>query len=86
MVALMLKSFAKVVETDRVVERECDNLQKICDQGKKLSYPLSSKENANTGAMKRKQPAKRQMRPIESVGRCTWVLATMILKHALSVI
>ena len=48
MVALWLKAYSEVVETAKVVEKECEDYQRIQDQDKKRSKPEGSqKENEN---------------------------------------
>ena len=55
MVALQLKAYSEVVETAKVVEKECEGYQKIRDQDKKISKPEESqKENENDKPFKKK--------------------------------
>ena len=55
MVALQLKAYSEVVETVKVVEKECEDYQKIRDQNKKRSKPEESqKENENDKPFKKR--------------------------------
>ncbi|XP_023871514.2 uncharacterized protein LOC111984125 [Quercus suber] len=55
MAALRLKAYSVVVETAKVVEKECEDYLKIQDQNKKRSKPEeSSKENENDKPFKKK--------------------------------
>ena len=55
MVALQLKAYFDVVGMVKVVEKECEDYQKIQDQNKKRSKPEESqKENENDKPFKKK--------------------------------
>ena len=55
MAALQLKAYSDVVETTKVVKKECEYYQKIRDQNKKRSKPEESqKENENDKPFKKK--------------------------------
>ena len=55
MATLRLKAYSKVVETTKVVEKKCEDYQKIRDQNKKKSKPKGSqKENENDKPLKKK--------------------------------
>ena len=54
MAALRLKICSEVVETAKVVKKECEDYQKIRDQNKKRSKPKESqKENENDKPFKK---------------------------------
>ena len=55
MASLRLKAYSEVVETAKVVEKECEDYQKIHDHNKKRSKPKGSqKENENDKPLKKK--------------------------------
>ena len=55
MAALRLKAYSEVVEMAKVVEKECEDYQKIRDQNKKRSKSEESqKENENDKPFKKK--------------------------------
>ena len=55
MATLQLKAYSEVVETVKVVEKECEDYQKIRDQNKKRSKPEESqKENENDKPFKKR--------------------------------
>ena len=55
MATLRLKAYSEVVETTKVVEKECEDYQRIRDQNKKRSEPEESqKENENDKPFKKK--------------------------------
>ena len=55
MASLRLKAYFEVVETAKVVEKECEDYQKIHDHNKKRSKPKGSqKENENDKPFRKK--------------------------------
>ncbi|XP_030948929.1 uncharacterized protein LOC115972826 [Quercus lobata] len=68
MAALRLKAYSEVVETAKVVERECEDYQRIRDQNKKRSKPEESqKENENEKPFKKKTTIELEPKVVQHV-------------------
>lgn len=68
MAALLLKAYFEVVEMAKVVEKECEDYQKIRDQNKKRSKPKESqKENENDRPFKKKTTIELEPKVVQQV-------------------
>ena len=68
MAALRLKAYSEVVETAKVVEKECEDYQRIRDQNKKRSKPEESqKENENDKPFKKKTTIELEPKVVQQV-------------------
>ncbi|XP_065620627.1 uncharacterized protein LOC136063741 [Quercus suber] len=68
MAVLQLKVYSEVVETAKVVRKECEDYQKIRDQNKKRSKPEESqKENENDKPFKKKTTIELEPKVVQQV-------------------
>ena len=68
MSALRLKAYSEVIEIAKVVEKECEDYQRIRDQNKKRSEPEESqKENENDKPFKKKTTIELEPKVVQHV-------------------